>query len=847
MLGEAGSCNNTGSEEVMSHSGQSAPEAKHDDVAQRRLVSLSPTSQTTSLPKKNDRENRIKMYRERRENEERERRLNALRMAEEREERSRQMKEVEKARRANELRKRELQRRQAFEERRRHIEETERQKRQQLLEKVMGLKAGVGPSTAGTNACQSRPATAYAFGSSGPRTLAYLEKLDSRYRVYDSKLYGGTSQELSTPRTKTASAASTGRLRASAPLSSRADREGSGMMSSSVYQGSSRDRRIPFRLSTSPAASGVMTASFAAGESSRSSPNVRSKGMTVASARRREPNLVSQSATKPPIRDLVKEASRQTSSTPAVRKALQEPRKRAVTAGQGDRAVVSVTASNGSSRQVRKAAPHRVDRSNGNHKQQLSPQEGSGVMSSEGATESPVVIVVTPEPGGKETVETEPSCENITQTGEPVRPVLFEKNEAGTEKQQQPTWVKDEPPAAVSSPVAVSYKSGSNKVLTEEEAKAALGERRRIAREQMEREKELERQREEERQRLEEERLRKEEEELRLAEEEESRQLEIARRNEELRLQLAVEMEDKRRENAARELAEATLRVKIKKAEIELKVREQADRMEQERREIEEKRLREEKERVERKKKLEAIMQRTRTSNAAEALSKTDSLLPSHNHDENAGKMSKSLFLDSKEVSSSEASPRFLSTMLQKLADSRPAVGRSLENMLNRVRSSASLEASNNINNNLTIGNYLKENNRTKQTTPCSGSDDKQSKSSAAEHLSSDEMFSVNGDECSSRIAIVLELALVDALFLFQFLWNHPIIPLFRTISSSPRYLLELLCLFLCELIISSDICFYSERAALSTSASIVPEHAIAVKPEGIADAVTAEKSQSQT
>ncbi|KHJ47539.1 hypothetical protein D918_02399 [Trichuris suis] len=626
------------------------------------------------------------------------------------------------------------------------------------------------------------------------------------FKRYVILILHGTSQELSTPRTKTASAASTGRLRASAPLSSRADREGSGMMSSSVYQGSSRDRRIPFRLSTSPAASGVMTASFAAGESSRSSPNVRSKGMTVASARRREPNLVSQSATKPPIRDLVKEASRQTSSTPAVRKALQEPRKRAVTAGQGDRAVVSVTASNGSSRQVRKAAPHRVDRSNGNHKQQLSPQEGSGVMSSEGATESPVVIVVTPEPGGKETVETEPSCENITQTGEPVRPVLFEKNEAGTEKQQQPTWVKDEPPAAVSSPVAVSYKSGSNKVLTEEEAKAALGERRRIAREQMEREKELERQREEERQRLEEERLRKEEEELRLAEEEESRQLEIARRNEELRLQLAVEMEDKRRENAARELAEATLR----KAEIELKVREQADRMEQERREIEEKRLREEKERVERKKKLEAIMQRTRTSNAAEALSKTDSLLPSHNHDENAGKMSKSLFLDSKEVSSSEASPRFLSTMLQKLADSRPAVGRSLENMLNRVRSSASLEASNNINNNLTIGNYLKENNRTKQTTPCSGSDDKQSKSSAAEHLSSDEMFSVNGDECSS-------LSLES--------------PYHSTISDDQ---------FVTAL--SS-----SERAALSTSASIVPEHAIAVKPEGIADAVTAEKSQSQT
>ncbi|CDW55943.1 hypothetical protein TTRE_0000421701 [Trichuris trichiura] len=145
-------------------------------------------------------------------------------------------------------------------------------------------------------------------------------------------------------------------------------------------------------------------------------------------------------------------------------------------------------------------------------------------------------------------------------------------------------------------------------------------------------------------------------------------------------------------------------------------------------------------------------MQRTRTSNAAEALSRTDSSLPSQKQDENASKMSKSMFLDSKEVSSSEGSPRFLSTMLQKLADSRPAVGRSLENMLNRVRSSASLEASNNINDNLMIGNNLKENNTAEQTTPCSTSDDKESKSSTREHVPSDKMLAVNGTEGSSHI-----------------------------------------------------------------------------------------------
>ncbi|XP_033213075.1 MAP7 domain-containing protein 1 isoform X6 [Belonocnema kinseyi] len=149
------------------------------------------------------------------------------------------------------------------------------------------------------------------------------------------------------------------------------------------------------------------------------------------------------------------------------------------------------------------------------------------------------------------------------------------------------------------------------KITTEEEAKAALAERRRLAREQAEREAELERQRLEEEARLEAERLRAEEEEQRRLEEETLRLANEAREAEEIRLLLAIE-EAKKREEEDRKRREEEAKQKQEKEEAERKAREEA---EKQRIEMAERLKKEEEERIARRKRVEAIMLRTRGKN----------------------------------------------------------------------------------------------------------------------------------------------------------------------------------------------------------------------------------------
>ncbi|XP_076303771.1 uncharacterized protein LOC143221949 isoform X14 [Lasioglossum baleicum] len=149
------------------------------------------------------------------------------------------------------------------------------------------------------------------------------------------------------------------------------------------------------------------------------------------------------------------------------------------------------------------------------------------------------------------------------------------------------------------------------RITTEEEAKAAIAERRRLAREQAEREAELERQRQEEEARLEAERVRAEEEEQRRLEEESLRLANEAREAEEQRLRLAIE-EAKRREEEDRRRREEEVRQKQEKEEAERKAREEAERQ---RIEMAERLKKEEEERLARRKRVEAIMLRTRGKN----------------------------------------------------------------------------------------------------------------------------------------------------------------------------------------------------------------------------------------
>lgn len=141
----------------------------------------------------------------------------------------------------------------------------------------------------------------------------------------------------------------------------------------------------------------------------------------------------------------------------------------------------------------------------------------------------------------------------------------------------------------------------AKKVTTEEEAKAKLAEKRRLAREEAERQAELERQRQEEEAR---EIIRQEQEAIRLAEEQ--------RRQEQARLQQAIE-EAKKREEEEQKKREEEARLK---AERDLEEKRKAEEAEKLRIETAERLKKEEKEREERRKRVEAIMARTRKGGA---------------------------------------------------------------------------------------------------------------------------------------------------------------------------------------------------------------------------------------
>ncbi|CAH0562334.1 unnamed protein product [Brassicogethes aeneus] len=140
-----------------------------------------------------------------------------------------------------------------------------------------------------------------------------------------------------------------------------------------------------------------------------------------------------------------------------------------------------------------------------------------------------------------------------------------------------------------------------SRINTEEEAKAALAERRRLAREEAERQAEQERLRIEEEARAELERQQREEEQVRQLIEEQKAQ-------EEKRLQEAIR-EVQKREEEERLRKEEEERMKVLKEEAEKRAREEAERLKAE---LAERLKKEEKEREKRRKRVEAIMSRTR-------------------------------------------------------------------------------------------------------------------------------------------------------------------------------------------------------------------------------------------
>lgn len=182
---------------------------------------------------------------------------------------------------------------------------------------------------------------------------------------------------------------------------------------------------------------------------------------------------------------------------------------------------------------------------------------------------------------------------------------LFEKAEPAQES--APTLPSPLPSALLPPPTSNKMSAGTN---NPEEATRILTEKRRLAREQREREEQERREREEEErrkreemaQKIAEERARREEEARKQEAERKQKEEEERREKEEQLLRLAEEKEQKEKDEIAR---------LQKQKEEEARQREEAERIRLER---EKHFQREEQERLERKKRLEEIMKRTRRS-----------------------------------------------------------------------------------------------------------------------------------------------------------------------------------------------------------------------------------------
>uniref|UniRef100_A0A1L8E5Z0 Putative calponin similarity domain-containing protein n=2 Tax=Nyssomyia neivai TaxID=330878 RepID=A0A1L8E5Z0_9DIPT len=160
-----------------------------------------------------------------------------------------------------------------------------------------------------------------------------------------------------------------------------------------------------------------------------------------------------------------------------------------------------------------------------------------------------------------------------------------------------------------SSDVMSTSMMSKSRITTEEEAKAALAERRRLARVEAERQAEAERLRLVAEAEAEQRRIAEEEERQRQLEQEALRLAEVQRKAEEERLARAIE-EARKRDEEEKVLREAEARQKAEREEQEKKAREDAEKL---RLQTVERLKKEEIEREERRKRVEAIMLRTRT------------------------------------------------------------------------------------------------------------------------------------------------------------------------------------------------------------------------------------------
>ncbi|XP_055546536.1 histone-lysine N-methyltransferase, H3 lysine-79 specific isoform X25 [Wyeomyia smithii] len=598
-----------------------------------------------------EREERIKQIKER-QNEERQRKLEELKAQALAAQKFREQKEEERRRRMEDLRRRENDRRSQVEERRRAIQEADNERRQYILQKNQEREQRME-----TKRRNERSSIAFAFGSSTPRMIDTGDSgmsssfwTNRRATSITNVAYTGA------PLTRRSSERELpdGNSKKRATSASGLDRSTDDMrrMSSSMYEvfNWAQTSECPKKLTLSLAGAGINI----------DEPPSSAERAAAASARREKPPLPkisaassgtsggtsverkrSQSGTSTPVRvaPAVDSATKKHSSAEKVRisSARGTPKASSTPLQSPGPDKTNRTLNDSLQQKTQKPKP-KVDESSlvALQQGQTLVKQGSSVSakSAEENTETveqkqeqvliqsetvsvSTTVVETAEQ--QQTIVTEIKTEEvqIDSAMEEHQPQLKSLEISNHEEKQDETkeanLLEPDQNGDGSTNDLMTASMIAKRITTEEEAKAALAERRRQAREEAERQAELERQRvaaeeaaEIQRQLEEEERLRKlEEETIRLAEEQ--------RRLDEERLQQAIE-EAKKRDEEERLRREEEARQKAEREESERKAREEAERQ---RVEMAERLKKEEKEREERRKRVEAIMSRTRAKGSA--------------------------------------------------------------------------------------------------------------------------------------------------------------------------------------------------------------------------------------
>ncbi|XP_039288929.1 ensconsin isoform X48 [Nilaparvata lugens] len=575
-----------------------------------------------------DREERLRQLKER-QNEERQRKLEELKQQAVAAQKFREQKEEERRRRMEELRVRDNDRRHQVEERKRQIWEAERDRREAILRKNQEREARIESKRK-----NERSSIMFAFGSSTPRMLEPADTGGS-YWATRSLVTGYDEGALKIDRKTATSTSNVMMLSMTAPpgpltrRSSERELDGSKKRATSAgginrnKEGLRSGEVTPSRPQSSLSQHSVSSSSGMT--TSMTSSNVRSR--PVATPRRPRPYSIAvtgiSSAPDTPRQSLSSEhragkSGASANEKPPLPKVHTTKKQPAPAKPELAKKPTSekIKSTKSSAATTPKATPLQ---SPGVDAPPL-PSGGDTLVDITTTTTSTTATMVSN--GGDSDAVVTVSETTTVITEQPLSP-----SADVSESKPQPTAAapKVETPAApaVQPPQPQNVQQDTlnelpesdmtasmiaRKITTEEEAKAALAERRRLAREQAEREAELQRLRLEAERLAEEERLRQEEEEQRRAEEEQLRLLEEARAAEEVRLQEAIK-ETQKREEEERARKEEEEKLKKEKEEAERKAKEEA---EKQRQEMEIRLKKEEEDRQARRKRVEAIMLRTR-------------------------------------------------------------------------------------------------------------------------------------------------------------------------------------------------------------------------------------------